>query len=630
MTRPRNIPPGVRARLRLLATTDLHMHLTGHDYYADRPNPSVGLTRTASLIARARDEAARDGALTLLFDNGDMLQGTPLGDLVADRADRPHPLMRAFGHLRYDAVGLGNHDFNFGLKTLAAVLRQAPCPVLCSNMRRTGGNPPGFQPCAILDRIVRTGDGEWPVRIGVLSFLPPQTMTWDAHLLRDQVEVDDICASARRWLPDLQRAGCDLIVALAHTGLSHESARAGMENAVIPLAALGGIDAIVAGHTHLHLPGPDHAGMEHVDAGNGAVHGRPVVMPGSAGSHLGVIDLELQATPLGNWQVAGFECALRPIARRDARGRARALVPEDPGLVALLAEDHGETRALMGHPVGFSDRPMHSYFTLIGQDRALALVGAAQAAALRPLLADTDAADLPLLSAAAPGKYGGRAGPEHFTDVPAGPLSLRHVADLHVFPNELRALVVTGAQLFDWLEMSAGIFHHIAPGSSGAQLIDANMPGHDFDVLFGLTYEIDLSVPARFHANGRLRSPASRRVGHVCFDEIPVTPDQRFVVALNSHRAGGGGNVAALAQAQPVPLPPMTIRAALRKYLDPGQPVDPLALAPSPWRFAPMPGASVTALTGPGAKAHLAELSDRAITADGLDECGFLRLNVPL
>lgn len=631
VTEERRIPAGARAHVRLLATTDLHMNLTSHDYYADRPDPTVGLTRTATLIKQARDEAERDGALVLLFDNGDGLQGTPLSDAAGGHADRPHPLMRAFGQLNYDAIGLGNHDFNYGLAPLEAALQQAPCPVLCTNLRpRHPGQQTRFEPFAILDRTLRSGDQIWPIRIGVLSFLPPQTVKWDSHLLRGQLVADAIVRTARAWVPKLRGAGCDLIVALGHTGLSAAPDHPDLENAALPLAALDGIDAVISGHTHLHLPGPDHLGLDHVDAETGAVHGKPVVMAGTSGSHLGVIDLELVARSDRCWETSGFACALRPIARRTKGGSAEPLVDEDPALVRLLSKAHAETRARMTRPVGHSDQPLHSYFTFFAPDRALALVAAAQAAALRPHLAGTAAQGLPLLSATAPGKFGARAGPDFFTDVPAGQLSRRHVADLHVFPNQLRAAIVTGAQVLDWLEMSACLFHQIAPGSCGQHLVNRALPGHDFDVLHGISYRIDLTVPARFHPDGSVRNPDSHRIVDACHAGNAIHASDQFAVALNSYRASGGGPFAALRKIEPVPVPEMQICDVVLDYVAGRSGPDPLQAAPPPWRFVPVPGTIVAALTGPGAMAHLGELPDRGIRTAGLTPKGFLRLKIPL
>ncbi|MEO9780780.1 MAG: bifunctional 2',3'-cyclic-nucleotide 2'-phosphodiesterase/3'-nucleotidase [Sedimentitalea sp.] len=631
MTDQRRVPTGTKARLRLLATTDLHMNLMSHDYYADRPDPFVGLTRTATLIQTARAEAAADDRLALLFDNGDAFQGAPMSDIAAHDADQSHPLMRAFGYLRYDAIGLGNHDFNFGLKPLNQALQQSSCPVLCSNMQRIRRKQfIGFEPFAILDRLLRCGEDEWPIRIGVLSFLPPQTVQWDAHHLSGQMQTSGIVDTARRWLPDLQAAGCDLVIALAHTGLSNAPDHAELENAARPLAELDGIDAVISGHTHLRLPGPDHCGIQDVDAKNGSVHGKPVVMAGNSGSHLGVIDMDLTADANHKWQRTGFQCDLRPIAMRTDKGVTTSVVPEDPALVELLADDHAQTRVLMMQPVGTSPVPLHSYFTFFAPDRALALVAAAQAAAVRPQLAGTEAEGLPLISATAPGKFGGRAGPNYFTDIPAGPLSYRHIADLHVFPNELRAAIVTGAQLLEWLEISARMFNQIAPGEFGQMLVDDSVPGHDFDVLHGLSYQIDLSAPASIHASGDTHGRNSRRVVGVTYAGTPVKPDARFVVVMNSYRASAGSPFLLLSDLPMIKIATTTLRDVIAKYLSGQLPTDPLQEAPAPWRFTPMSDTRVTALTGPGARQHLTELDDRVVDIRPITPEGFLQLDIAI
>lgn len=630
MTAPASPTPGPRARLRLLATTDLHMHLTAYDYFSDRPTNGGSLSRIATLIHQARAEAREAGAAVLMLDNGDGMQGTPIGDVAANAPDRPHPLMRAFRQIGFDAIGLGNHDFNFGIEALAAALDDAPCPVLGSNLVRLDPELlPKVTPHAILERSLPGHDPEQSLRIGLLSFLPPQTVRWDAHLLEGRIEIEDIVDSAREHVAALRQKNCDLIIALAHSGLDAGQAHPSMENAVIPLAAVPGIDAIIAGHTHQILPGPDHEGLEATDAQAGTVHGKPVLMPGFAGSHLGVADLELERTSSG-WTVAGFRTALRPVFRVGPGGSHEQIAPEDPALTAVLASDHAATIAGLSRPAGHSGTPLHSFFSLFAPDRALALLAASQAAALRPLLRGTAAEALPLLSATAPAKCGGRAGPHHYTNVPAGPLCARHIADLCAFPNDLRAVILPGHAIVDWLETSASLFNRIPEGAQKVPLVDPSFPPHDFDVLHGLRYRIDLTQPSRYLCGGEARATGGHRIHSVQWTGRPLNPDQRFVVAVNSYRAAGGGEFAALRGAEQVPLPRIRLSDVLMDYLSGVLPPDPLISLPPAWRFAPVAAASAIALTGPAAEAHLHELDGRDITADGVTPAGFLRLSVPL
>lgn len=564
------------------------MNLTGFDYLADRPGAAGGLARVATRIRQHRAEAAQAGIPVLLFDNGDALQGGPMDEAALERGG-PHPLMRVFGLLGYDAIGLGNHDFDFGLDTLLRVLEDAPCPVICTNLRWLDRPAPDrIRPWTIL------GAGEG-ARVGVLSFLPPQTMIWNASLLRGRVAVTDILAAARAAVPTLRAAGCDRVVALAHSGLGRLPHREGAENAAQALAALDGIDAVIAGHTH-DLAAPSG--------------GAPIVLPGWGGSALGVIS-------------CGPEGAVATLDPVDAS------VPPAPCVSRALSEDHAATRRFWSGPAGHATAPLHSYFSFIAPDRGMALVAAAQAAALRPHLAGTGAADLPMISAVAPSRFGARAGPGHYTDIPAGPLRRRHLADLHAFANSLSAVVVTGAQLRDWIEKSAAVFAQVAPGQRRAPLLEPGVPGHDFDVLHGVSYDIALDAPARFAPDGTACGGPGR-LRSLRLDGVPVTPEQRVVVALSSYRANGGGAFPHLPDAPRVTLPDIRVRAAMEAYLTGCLPRDPLERAPRPWQFAPLPGASVVCPTGPGARAYLDELGQRLLDVRGPDSEGFLHLHVAL
>ncbi len=598
------------------------MHLVPFDYYSDSPNAGVGLTHTASLIQAAREQARREGALVLLFDNGDALQGTPFGEWAAEAVPDAHPLSLAFNALGYDAIGLGNHDFGFGLEFVNRFTAQTACPVICSNMKAMRGSQ-GWVAQAILQREVHMDGQDLPVRIGVLSVLPPQVTRWEAHMLRDKVESADILTTAQRIATKLRNQGCDLVVALAHSGLDRAMAEPEMENAVIPLAKQNEIDVIVAGHTHLTLPGPSHSGLPHVDSKRGLVHGTPVVMPGWAGSHLGIIDLTLELDEGQRWRVS--DCRVEAAPVRQATG----LAPENPEMARLFAPGHAKTRKRVSHPVGSVTKPLHSYFSFCAPDRGLALMAAAQAAALRPYLAGTKWEGLPLLSAAAPAKFGGRAGPGHYTDVPAGDVSIRHVADLHIFPNELRAVQVTGAQVRDWLEMSAGVLNQLHKNEP-VNLSDHKRAGFNFDVLHGITCQIDLTQPARFDSAGRLTDPSHSRIRALEWDGRPLETDQLFVVATNNYRANGGGQFPFAAVARQIELPSLRIHDILCDYVSGEYPSDPLEQAPRPFSFAPTDRAKAILHTGPGAYKYLDELAEYKPTILPEDTEGFLPIQLTL
>ena len=436
-------------------------------------------------------------------------------------------------------------------------------------------------------------------------------------MLQSKLAAGGIVETAAAQALELKGRGCDLVLALAHTGLAVKPGGDLSENALAELAAVPEIDAVVGGHTHLTLPHPGHS------------FDKPVVMPGAHGSHLGEISLDLEHSGAG-WRVAGGSASLQPVAQKGQGGEAEPLAAEDPAFCQALAQDHASTLERMRQPAGYSSVAMHSYFTFFAPDRGLALVSSAQAAAARPLLQGSAAEHLPLLSAASPCKFGGRSGPQFFTDITAGALCARNIADLQIFPNELRVIIVTGAQLEDWLEMSAGLFGQVEPGSAGQLLVDPQRAGHNFDVIFGLSYRIDVSQPRRFSAAGERINPAAQRVKELSWQGQPVDAEQRFAVAANSYRVSGGGNFRMLREAEQLRLPRLRIRDAVRSYLTGQLPADPLAETSYPWQLAPLPGTRAVAVTGPGAARYLDELPAGLAAPCGCNSSGIWQLELQL
>ena len=442
---------------------------------------------------------------------------------------------------------MGNHDFNYGLDFLAQAVSGATFPVVCANASARLGEAPEqdqtlLPPHAILERSVVDGQGgARPIRIGVIGFVPPQIVSWDRKHLEGRVQTRDIVETASALVPALRAQGCDLVIALCHSGIGPATATAGMENAAVPLARIEGIDVVLAGHTHQVFPSSDFAGMAEVDVARGTIAGKPAVMAGFWGSHLGVIDLLLERDE-GRWRIAAHTSEARPIYARDADHVPQPLVDSVETVLAAARPAHEATLDYVRRPVGHSRLPLNSYFALVRDDPSLQIVSDAQIWYLRDMLRHGPLARLPVLSAVAPFKAGGRGGPENYTDVASGPLSIRNIADLYLYPNTFRAVKVTGAALKDWLERSAAVFNRITPGAADQLLINPEVPSYNFDVIDGVTYVIDPSQPAKFGPRGELLDPAANRITDLRYKDRRVEPADEFLIATNSYRAGGGGD----------------------------------------------------------------------------------------
>lgn len=510
------MPP--TGQLRILETTDLHMHLLGHDYFADRSDPTVGLAALSDVIGARRDSAP--GAC-LLCDNGDFLQGTPVADRLA--GSRAHPLAQAFNTLGYDAITLGNHEFDFGLGPLASFLAQLDCPVTSTNVTAETGPQP-WHSFALCDRLIPCDDGAaHPIRLGILGFAPPSLIA------QEDLRVEPIVQAARRAVPALQAAGADLIIALCHCG--HSPAGDPPAESANALAQVAGIDVLLLGHAHDIFPQPAHGTSGQLDHVKGTICGKPAVMAGYHGALLGEIDLTLTRAA-DRWTVTGHHVRLhRNGADQLPRSSARCRIE------ALARPTHRATRAALSETIGNTGQPLHNAFATVAPDPVAQLFANVMRAAVSQHLGT--ACDI---AAVAPFQPAGTRGKRREIHLPAGPLSRHDAIRLFPFKDRLCAVRRTGAQIRDWLERSAAHYTRLAPSGDIPPLSDPDRPEYLCDALFGLRYRIDLSQPASLPASGPgHRSTHHGRITDLRLGDRPLRDTESYVVATTGFRAGGSG-----------------------------------------------------------------------------------------
>lgn len=601
--------------LRLLETTDVHMNLLDYDYYQDKTTDQYGLARAITLIKAARSEATN----SLLFDNGDLLQGNPLGDVMAKvhplKPGQVHPAYKVMNQLGYDAGNLGNHEFNYGLPFLRQSIAGANFPYVNANVfvddaDKDGANAKhAFTPYVLLDRQFKDTQGNsHAIKVGVIGFVPPQIMQWDKAHLEGKVVTRGIVEVAQKYVPEMRAKGAQLVIAIPHSGFEKTPAGARVENAVAGLAGVAGIDAILFGHSHAEFPSAAFADFPLADVTRGTINGVAAVMPGRWGDHLGIVDFKLDNRS-GEWKVVHSQSSIRPIFDRKAK---KPLVAADPLVAATIGEEHAQTLAYVRSQVAVSSAPIYSYFAQVSDDPSVQIVSNAQTAYVKRAMQGTDYEKYPVLSAAAPFKSGGRQGWSYYTDIPAGPLAIKNVADLYIYPNTLKAMLITGADVKEWLEMSAGQFNRIDPqGTPEQQLINAAYPSYNFDTLDGVSYALDVTEPAKYTERGVLAAPTANRVKNLMFQGKPIDPAAQFVVATNNYRAFGGGNFPGITATKVIFDAPEENREVLVQYLTgfaaaTGQ----AALNPSAdnnWRIQPVPGVKLRFLSASEASKYVGQ-----------------------
>ncbi|MEK5235888.1 bifunctional 2',3'-cyclic-nucleotide 2'-phosphodiesterase/3'-nucleotidase [Paenibacillus sp. FSL L8-0470] len=629
-------------KLRLMSTTDVHTNVYGWDYFKNVKSLTVGLDRTATLVKTARQENPNN----LLLDNGDLIQGTPLGTYMATKSDimtkagKIHPLIAAMNVMGYDAATFGNHEFNYGLEYLDRVVNgskedseatNADFKYVNANIYIDDHNADpaddvnAYKPYIIIPKTVTDSSGQTQtIKVGLLGLVTPQIMEWDKVNLEGKYITKDIAETAEKFVPQMEQAGADVIVAMAHTGFDASAVKGDLsENDVNALSKVPGIDAITFSHSHKVFPTngndtlldasfkdpvtklPYNNDKAVIDNAKGHINNVPAVQAGYGGAYLGIIDLSVVKDGDSGWKVdkANSESSTRSIYRTENKVNIANVAP-DAEVDAAVAADHEATIAYTGQKLGETTAPMNSYFAMVQDDPTVQIVTYAQKWYVENYIATSapEYKDLPILSVGAPFKAG-RNGPDEYTKIDKGDLTIRSASDLYLYDNTLKAILVKGSTVKEWLEMSAGAFNRIKTGISTPQsLLNPSFAVYNFDVIDGIKYQIDVTKNAKYKPDGTINDATSSRVTEVTYNDQPLDMNQEFVVVTNNYRASGGGNFPGVKDSVMILNSQEENRQVLMDYITTAGTIDPTA--DNNWSIAPIKGnVNVTFTSSPAAAA---------------------------
>lgn len=518
-------------RLTLLGLSDLHGALLDWDYVTDAPlDPPGGLARLASVVAQVE----REGTPTLLFDVGDTIQGTPAMALCAADGDPGGPLAGLLGRLGVRAAALGNHDLDYGPEALGAYAERCPFPLLGANI---AGLPGISAPFLIEVDLPSAGR----IKVGVLGLTTPGTLVWNGSRLTGEVRGNGIVETAATEVPQLREAGADVVVVLSHAGLGPSStygdALPWAENDTRRLMReVPGIDAVLLGHAHV-----DVAGLQRCAATGADV---PYAEPGSFGRRLARINLHIERQD-GRVRVTGSEAQTLPTGGH----------PQDDEVVATARALHERTRGLLERVVGSASEPVTARPIEQGPSPATDLVNQVQSWHITRVLAGTEWSALRVLSTTAM--------PIAHHGIEPGPIQVRDLYRVCPFDNTLDAVVISGAELYAYLEHDARYF--------GPETV----PAYNLDSLGSGAHEVSYVIDRG--------APSDRRVTDLRIDGDPVRPDERIVLAMTSYRSAGGGGFPATAANPPVVRGDREIKSLLEEWLREHDPVSLADIIPARW-----------------------------------------------
>ncbi len=474
-----------RAHVVILGTTDMHGRVFPIDYYTNKYD-NVGIAKVATLVKEAR----KNDPDLLLVDSGDTIQGTPLEYFHNKKNNAPpDPMMLAMNALHYDSMTVGNHEYNFGLKVLEKARSEAKFPWLSANSYDKGTDHPHYPPY-----IVKEVQG---VRIGVLGLTTPGIPNWENVPNYEGLEFHETIREAKKWVPILrEKEKVDVVVITMHMGIE-EDLRTGQtnpaqvpnENAAIAIARqVPGVDVILMGHTHRDVPSL-------------VVNGVLLTQANRWASHVARVDLYLEKDEAGRWQVAAKSARTIPVTEK---------TEIDPEIAELGKPYDKETQDWLGRAIGESAEELTARD---GRFKDTAIIDLIQRVQMEAGHADVSMAAAFNLSAR----------------IPKGQVTVRDIAGLYEYENTLVTLELTGQQLKDALEHSARYFREYEPGKSLNELIDQRIPGYNFDIAEGVTYEIDI------------KKPFGQRIQNLKFKGQTLSPKQKLRVVTNNYRVNGGG-----------------------------------------------------------------------------------------
>ncbi|MBM2622985.1 5'-nucleotidase C-terminal domain-containing protein [Actinoplanes sp. LDG1-06] len=510
-------------RLTVLGTSDTHGNVYNWDYYKDAEyddsaHNDVGVAKLAALITKLRAEAT--GA-TLVLDAGDTIQGTPLATYYAKQepiteTGEKHPMARAMNVLQYDAVTLGNHEFNYGLPLLNLWIRQLGFPALAANAVSAKTGKPAFTPYVI--KKVSLGKHAPALRVGILGLTNPGVAIWDRANVEGKLEFLDMVATAAKWVPVMRARGADIVLISAHGGDSGTSSYGPELPNENPSALIAervpGIDAILFGHAHAEVAQRFVTNTR---------TGKQVLLsePSKWGQRLTKMDFDL-VRERGRWTVTTKSSATLNTNTVDA----------DPRVLAAVRSQHTKTVAYVNQVVATSTEELSAATSRYEDTPILDYINKVQTDTVTAALAGTEYASLPVLSIAAPFS--------RTAVFPQGDVKIKDVAGLYIYDNTLEAVVLTGAEVKAYLEYSAKYFVTLAPGApvDPAAISDPAVPDYNYDVFSGVDYDIDIA------------QPVGSRITRLQIAGADVDPAARFVVAVNNYRRSGGGNFPGIVKTQ--------------------------------------------------------------------------------
>lgn len=500
--------------LTVFSTSDVHGSVIGWNYFKAQP-ADVGLAKVSTIINEARAQKGRDDAI-LCIDGGDILQGTPLDTYMVQHLHEwkagEHPMFAAYNKIGYDAIELGNHEFNFGLDYLRKAIGRNK-NVLGANVidDKTGRTWDGVRPYIM--KTVKI-DGE-KVKVGIIGTDTPAVPNFEDPSHFAGVHFESQVPVMQKYVKELKAKGADIIIGVTHSGVPRGD-RNSAENQVVAIAeACPELNLLICAHNHVvidnksGIKGPD--GTVYADS---VINGVPIVESGKDGKFVGKSTLTIHKVD-GKWKVEKVTTDAISV-----KG-----VKDDPAIVAQVKPWHEKT--------------LNQLQTVIGQaaDEFSGAESNHQDSAIVDLVNEVQ-------RHYAGTQLSASASFNTSQNIAKGDITLQELSGLYIYENYLYGIRINGAELRKYMEHAASFY-----GTS---------PDYNYDMIQGVDYTIDLN------------QPVGRRITKLQYQGRDVKDTDSFTMAINDYRMNGGsGYLEAMGYTNG--RKPEVVFDSMRKYGDDGQ-----------------------------------------------------------
>ncbi|EKF49278.1 2',3'-cyclic-nucleotide 2'-phosphodiesterase [Thermosipho africanus H17ap60334] len=470
----------------ILHTSDLHGNILPINYATNSPS-DVGLAKIATLIKQFRNEYQN----VILVDTGDLIQGTPLEYYHARIDNKPvDPMILVMNKLGYSAWIIGNHEFNYGLDVLEKAVSEAQFPALSANIIDVKENSSLFKPY----HIVNVGD----IKIGILGLTTKYIPNWEDPKNIEGLDFLDPVEVAKKYVDILKnKENVDIVIVAYHGGLERDPQTGepteeltGENQAYQLLQEVDGIDVLLLGHQHRTIATK--------------INNVPVSMPSYWGKSLGKIVLKLEKKD-NKWQVIDSS-----VEQVSVKG-----VTADEEITSLIKPYDEKVQAWLDQPVGYADGDFwveNPLFARLQDNPLIEFVNKVQMYYSKAKISSTA-----LFNNSIKGWK-------------SGPITLRDINAVYIYPNTLKVIKVTGKDIKDALEKSADYFvmeNYMV--SVNKSWVEPKPRHYNYDMWEGISYKIVLN------------NPSGNRIIDLMFEGKPIEMDKEYEIVLNNYRAGGGG-----------------------------------------------------------------------------------------